>query len=62
VMPTSPPTVEYELTELGRELLPAIRSIVEVGTRLLLRDSIRRLGRSHGSPTENAPPRASCPI
>jgi DNA-binding HxlR family transcriptional regulator len=39
VMPTSPPTVEYELTDLGRELLPAIRSIVEVGTRLLLRDS-----------------------
>ncbi|WP_246779139.1 helix-turn-helix domain-containing protein [Rhizobium sp. BK650] len=39
VMPTSPPTVEYELSELGKALLPAIRSIVEVGTRLLLRDS-----------------------
>jgi DNA-binding HxlR family transcriptional regulator len=39
VMATSPPTVEYELTPLGQELLPAIRSIVEVGTRLLLRDS-----------------------
>ncbi|TBC54622.1 transcriptional regulator [Rhizobium leguminosarum] len=39
VMPTSPPTVEYELTDLGKELLPAIRSIVEVGSRLLLRDS-----------------------
>jgi len=38
VLPTSPPTVEYELTSLGRELLPAIRSIVEVGSRLLLRD------------------------
>ena len=38
-MPTSPPTVEYELTSLGQELLPAIRSIVEVGSRLLLRDS-----------------------
>ncbi|WBO23310.1 winged helix-turn-helix transcriptional regulator [Sphingomonas abietis] len=38
VMPTSPPTVEYELTPLGRELLPAIRAIVEVGSRLLLRD------------------------
>lgn len=38
VMATSPPTVEYELTALGRELLPAIRSIVEVGSRLLLRD------------------------
>ncbi|MER9121936.1 helix-turn-helix transcriptional regulator [Mesorhizobium sp. M0959] len=41
VMPTSPPTVEYELTSLGQELLPAIRSIVEVGSRLLLRDSPR---------------------
>lgn len=34
VMPTSPPSVEYELTELGRELLPAIEAIVEVGIRL----------------------------
>lgn len=38
VMPTSPPTVEYQLTPLGEELLPAIRSIVKVGSRLLLRD------------------------
>ena len=34
VMPTSPPTVEYELTELGRELLPAVDAIVSVGHRL----------------------------
>ena len=34
VMPTSPPTVEYELTDLGRELLPAVDAIVEVGHRL----------------------------
>ncbi|WP_293029968.1 helix-turn-helix domain-containing protein [Pandoraea sp.] len=39
VMPTSPPSVEYELTALGLELLPAITSIVEVGTRLLLRET-----------------------
>ncbi|NVN12824.1 winged helix-turn-helix transcriptional regulator [Nguyenibacter vanlangensis] len=38
VMPTSPPTVEYDLTPLGRELLPAIKAIVDVGSRLLLRD------------------------
>lgn len=38
VMPTSPPTVEYGLTSLGRELLPAIRSIVEVGSTLILRE------------------------
>jgi DNA-binding HxlR family transcriptional regulator len=34
VMPTSPPTVEYELTDLGRELLPAVDAIVDVGHRL----------------------------
>jgi DNA-binding HxlR family transcriptional regulator len=34
VMPTSPPSVEYDLTELGRELVPVIRAIVEVGTKL----------------------------
>ncbi len=34
VVPTSPPSVEYELTALGRELLPAIQSIVDVGTKL----------------------------
>ena len=40
VVPTSPPTVEYNLTGLGQELLPAIRSIVDVGSRLLLRDTV----------------------
>lgn len=34
VMPTSPPTVEYALTALGMELLPAIKAIVDVGTKL----------------------------
>jgi DNA-binding HxlR family transcriptional regulator len=34
VVPTSPPSVEYELTELGRELVPAIAAIVEVGRKL----------------------------
>ncbi|HUN13041.1 MAG TPA: helix-turn-helix domain-containing protein, partial [Rhabdaerophilum sp.] len=29
VMPTSPPSTEYELTDLGRELLPAIVAIAE---------------------------------
>jgi DNA-binding HxlR family transcriptional regulator len=37
VMPTSPPSVEYELTELGRELLPAIQAIIAVGTKLVRR-------------------------
>lgn len=31
VMPTSPPSVEYRLTELGAELKPAIEAIVRVG-------------------------------
>ena len=34
VMPTTPPTVEYELTDLGREILPAVDAIVKVGQRL----------------------------
>lgn len=38
VMPTSPPSVEYELTELGRDLLPAIQAIISVGIKLALRN------------------------
>ena len=34
VVPSSPPSVEYELSALGRELIPVIDSIVKVGTRL----------------------------
>lgn len=37
VMPTSPPSTEYELTDLGRELVPAIIAIAEVGRKLKLR-------------------------
>jgi DNA-binding HxlR family transcriptional regulator len=33
-VPTSPPSVEYALTELGGELLPALRAIVDVGAKL----------------------------
>lgn len=57
VMPTSPPSVEYELTELGRDLLPAIAAIVAVGTRLTERyghpagyDRRRRRTRSPTAP------------
>ncbi len=35
VMPSSPPSVEYALSEVGHELVPVIDSIVRVGTRLL---------------------------
>ncbi|MFB7881230.1 winged helix-turn-helix transcriptional regulator [Brevundimonas diminuta] len=34
VVPTSPPSVEYALTALGDELIPALTAIVEVGHRL----------------------------
>jgi DNA-binding HxlR family transcriptional regulator len=34
VLPTSPPSVEYALTELGQELIPAIQAIVDIGLRL----------------------------
>jgi DNA-binding HxlR family transcriptional regulator len=37
VVPTSPPSVEYALSDVGHELIPVIRAIVKVGTRL--RDS-----------------------
>ncbi len=49
VLPTSPPTVEYELTSLGRELLPAIRSIVDVGSRLII---LKRFGSPDSEPAE----------
>jgi DNA-binding HxlR family transcriptional regulator len=40
-MRTSPPTVEYALTEVGRELQPLIAAIVDVGHRLKLRNRQR---------------------
>ena len=41
VMPTSPPSVEYSLTPLGGELIPALSAIVEVGHRLKSRSAPR---------------------
>ena len=40
VMQTSPPSVDYRLTDLGQELMPAIKSIVSVGKRLKARTGI----------------------
>jgi DNA-binding HxlR family transcriptional regulator len=31
---TTPPSVEYELSDLGRELIPALSAIVRVGAKL----------------------------
>lgn len=36
VLATTPPSVDYALTPLGEELIPAIRAIVAVGTKLHL--------------------------
>lgn len=34
IQPTTPPSVEYALTGLGQELVPALSAIVDVGHRL----------------------------
>lgn len=49
VVPSSPPSVEYELTELGRELLPAIDAIAKVGAKLAPRRPIRAGAAGHRS-------------
>ncbi|WP_282607079.1 helix-turn-helix domain-containing protein [Pelagibius sp. Alg239-R121] len=40
VKPTSPPSVEYALTDLGEELIPAINAIVKVGHKLKMREAV----------------------
>ena len=61
VMPTSPPSVEYELSELGRELLPAIEAIIRVGTKLALREGHDRPGRRGGRAVDRAAASATIP-
>jgi DNA-binding HxlR family transcriptional regulator len=34
LLDTSPPSAEYALTSFGRELLPAIQAIIDVGLKL----------------------------
>lgn len=46
VLATSPPSAEYELTELGHELIPAIRAIVAVGHKLKGTDAPRAARRA----------------
>lgn len=40
VLPTSPPSVEYALTDLGARLVPAIEAIVSVGHELKRRQGL----------------------
>lgn len=42
LLATSPPSAEYGLTPLGRDLIPAIQAIVDVGTRLKQAPKTRR--------------------
>lgn len=39
---SSPPSAEYDLTVLGHELVPAIKAIVDVGSKLKHENSSRR--------------------
>ena len=43
VVDTSPPSVEYALTPLGRELVPAIEAIARVGFKLKREQTKKRL-------------------
>ncbi|MFC4761572.1 winged helix-turn-helix transcriptional regulator [Dyella koreensis] len=46
VLRTSPPSAEYALTPLGRELLPAIDAIANVGRKLIAEwETLPRRGR-----------------
>lgn len=41
VVASTPPSVEYALTDLGRELIPVIEAIVRVGSKLKRRSLAR---------------------
>lgn len=43
VVDTSPPSVEYSLTPLGRELIPAIEAIARVGYKLKREQARKRV-------------------
>jgi len=43
VVDTSPPSVEYSLTPLGRELVPAIEAIARVGFKLKREQAKKKL-------------------
>jgi DNA-binding HxlR family transcriptional regulator len=64
VVATSPPSAEYGLTELGRELVPALAAIVEVGRKLKLRHDERGISRPArtAAPLRAAPARRQAPV
>lgn len=48
VKPTSPPSVEYSLTDLGQQLVPAINAIAEVGHKLKERAAAQACAKMKG--------------
>lgn len=58
IMPTSPPSTEYELTDLGMELVPAIRAIAAVGAKLKER-SRPQMPLDRGQPALSTPSSAA---
>jgi DNA-binding HxlR family transcriptional regulator len=55
VVPTSPPSAEYALSDLGRELMPVIEAIVAVGRKLQKRPTPPQRRRRGSSPGPGAP-------
>jgi DNA-binding HxlR family transcriptional regulator len=55
VIASSPPSVEYELTDLGHELVPAIHAIVEVGKKLKVRHGAYPHARHGSGPGDREP-------
>jgi len=49
VLATSPPSAEYALTPLGRELLPAIQALASVGRKLIAEWEAGALKRAPGA-------------
>jgi DNA-binding HxlR family transcriptional regulator len=47
VQPSSPPSVEYSLTPMGRELIPALDAIVQVGHKLKAEQKPTRRASKH---------------
>ncbi|WP_426131159.1 winged helix-turn-helix transcriptional regulator [Pararhizobium sp. PWRC1-1] len=41
IQPTTPPSVEYALTALGEDLIPALSAIVDVGHKLKMGENAR---------------------
>jgi len=51
VLATSPPSVEYRLTELAHEIQPVLQAIADLGTKVYARTQARAAGAPIPSPT-----------